>query len=60
MSNLPTTSRTGFVFWVVLPDGRHNSLTCDSLYYAPQRARSLGAKELWVKNLATGNSSRMF
>lgn len=22
---------TGFLFWVVLPDGRHNSLSCNSL-----------------------------
>lgn len=51
---------TGFLFWVVLPDGRHNSLSCTSLYYAPQRARALGAKSLFVKNLASGNVSQMF
>jgi hypothetical protein len=51
---------TGFLFWVVLPDGRHNSLSCNSLYYAPQRARALGAKKLFVKNLASGNVAQVF
>lgn len=50
---------TGFVFWAVLPDGRHNSISATNLIDAPRRARTLGAKELWVKNLASGRSARM-
>lgn len=61
MSNANTTEEfTGFVFWVVLPDGRHNSLSTNSLYYAPQRARALDAKHLYGKNLATGNVFKLF
>ncbi len=64
MSNANTVSSedsyTGFVFWAVLPDGRHNSVSTNSLYYAPQRARALGAKHCFGKNLATGNVFKMF
>lgn len=38
------------VFWCVLPDGRHNSVSTSNLLEAPRRARALGAVKLFGKN----------
>lgn len=38
-----------FTFWCILANGRHNSVTTNSLTEAPKRARALGAVKLFGK-----------
>ena len=44
------------IFWCVLPNGRHNSISTDNMLEAPKRARALGATKLFGKNMTTGVS----
>ncbi len=48
-----------FTFWCILADGRHNSITADTLYDAPRRARAIGAVKLFCKNPVTGVTFEM-
>ena len=42
------------VFWCVLQNGRHNSVSTTNNIEAISRARALNAAKLFGKNLATG------
>lgn len=42
------------IYWCVLQDGSHNSVTASNNFEAQRRARTLGARELWVKNMSSG------
>lgn len=48
-----------FIFWCVLQNGKHNSVTADNIYEAKRRARTLNARQLFVKNIAAGQSSQV-
>jgi len=41
------------IFWCILHDGRHNSVTADNTFEAQRRARALNAKSLHYKNMVT-------
>ena len=48
-----------FIFWCILENGNHNSVTADNLFDAQRRARALQAKKLFVKNTANGKTSEL-
>lgn len=51
---------TSVIFYAVLSNGKHNSISTTNLIEAQQRARSLGALELRVFDTGTRTSKKVF
>lgn len=47
------------IFWCVLMNGNHNSVTASNIFEAQRRARTLDAKKLFCKNMQSGNSAEI-
>lgn len=47
------------IFWCVLANGNHNSVSATNTFEAQRRARTLDAKKLFCKNFATGNTAEI-
>ncbi len=51
---------THVIFYAVLPNGKHNSVSTTNLVEAIQRARTLGARNLFVFDTGTRDSKKVF
>lgn len=48
------------IFWAVLENGKNNSISSTNVFEATRRARDLGAKTLFVFELETRTSRKIF